>query len=76
MVSSLVSHYASVPDHLWVRALLAISVYQSILQWLTHRNREQARTHMGSSMGTHSASGSDPLWERALFAIAIYQSIL
>ncbi|CAN1601029.1 protein of unknown function [Pseudomonas mediterranea] len=45
--------------------LLAKAVYQSILQWLIHSHREQARSHTGSSMRTHSASGHQPLWERA-----------
>ncbi len=50
-------------QNLW--GLLAKAVYQSTLQWLIHRHREQARSHTGSSVDTHSAAGANPLWERA-----------
>ncbi|CAN1600683.1 protein of unknown function [Pseudomonas mediterranea] len=46
-------------------SLLAKAACHPVHGWLTHRYREQARSHIGSSVHGHSASGANPLWERA-----------
>ncbi|KAB0526777.1 hypothetical protein F7R20_10340 [Pseudomonas brassicacearum subsp. brassicacearum] len=50
---------------LWERACSRLRQYIQHQCKLTHRYREQARSHPGSVRVTKSASATNPLWERA-----------
>ncbi|TNB86788.1 hypothetical protein FHJ31_07865 [Pseudomonas sp. Fig-3] len=53
--------------------MLAMAQCQSISKLLTHRHREQARSHTGTSAGKKMCSAQITLWEQSLLAIAVGQ---